>query len=216
MKRSTFYLILAAIIPLAMILWLHRCFSRRQKSASPRPRSPPPPATARPISSPTIAGSTWSSSGTTTAAPTPGSSTTAATCRTCKSSGRAKASSGSRCSLRLPASRVTSPPSRRTTTCTKMRRAHRRAARSHRHDRPSLRCQDHAADGRDRSHGVVIYDGAIDDKPTTDLATFPARRITSSLALAASHGRQARGTPRYPSLRLLGEVFRFVALKSPN
>ncbi len=54
--------------------------------------------------------------------------------------------------------------------------------------------------------GVLIYDGAIDDKPTPDPADIATSRNYVSLALDRGHVRQAGHHAHVAPLRLLGQV----------
>ena len=62
--------------------------------------------------------------------------------------------------------------------------------------------------------GTLVYDGAIDDKPTTDRADIGRAKNYLSQALEEGYGGQGGKHADKPAIRLLGEVSRVVVLMS--
>ena len=56
--------------------------------------------------------------------------------------------------------------------------------------------------------GTLIYDGAIDDHPTTEQADIPVSKSYITETLSEAMSGEPGNTPATPALRLLGQVRR--------
>ena len=179
MRRFIFYSTLFAILALGSPLLILAA-----KVGQPAPDFTARPAITRPITSRIITESSWFLSGTTTAALTHRNITIAGICRSCKNSGRRKASFGSRSSLRRRANRDMWMRTQRIPTWRRWE------------PRQPQPCSiltgaiGHSFDAKTtpqmvviNPQGVIIYDGAIDNRPTDDLKDIAGATNYVNLAL---------------------------------